>query len=158
MAGEGRVIGDFWKKWRIDPVRNGCWHSADSITGQSEPPTDRHAPRLLAFAVLMSGPGRIRNWGQSGSANSAKIFGAIRTRADELEKEWDRELESRPVRMAQPYEVLIGMKNLGEKTLRELAAALKWIGLKPPAWRPPTKPPKIRTIRSSKSRNMIDIW
>lgn len=41
--------------------------------------------------------------------------------------------------MSQTYESLMTMKNFGEKTLEELRAAIRRLGIEPPAWRPPNR-------------------
>lgn len=44
--------------------------------------------------------------------------------------------------LSQTYDSLMGMKNFGEKTLTEVRAALRKLGLTPPEWK---KPPKVKT-------------
>ena len=58
--------------------------------------------------------------------------------------------------LTQKYADLIEIPNLGEKTLREVRAALKRIGLTPPAWRKPPAPPRLPQARRSK--NPLDFW
>lgn len=49
----------------------------------------------------------------------------------------------------QPYSALIGMKNLGEKTVKEVKAAVVALGLPAPNWK---KPPKAKRPKKRKSK------
>lgn len=46
--------------------------------------------------------------------------------------------------LAQTYASLMAMQNLGETTLAEIKTAVKALGLKPPNWKKPPKPPRRR--------------
>jgi DNA-directed RNA polymerase alpha subunit len=48
----------------------------------------------------------------------------------------------------QTYDTLMGMKNFGEKTLTEVRAALRTLGVTPPDWK---RPPKVRVPKPKKS-------
>lgn len=49
--------------------------------------------------------------------------------------------------LAQTYDSLMGMKNFGEKTLSEVRAALRKLGLTPPEWK---KPPRVKVQKPPK--------
>lgn len=64
--------------------------------------------------------------------------------------------------MTQTWETLMGMKNFGNKTLREVIAAIEKLGLTPPDWKMPPKPKKIpkigKTTKKDKNPWLDDIW
>lgn len=59
--------------------------------------------------------------------------------------------------LAQTYESLIQMKNFGEKTLKEVRAALAKLGLPSPTWKKPHKPKKPARPKRNGS-DMFNIW
>lgn len=60
--------------------------------------------------------------------------------------------------MRQTYESLMKMKNFGEKTLTEVRAAIKKLGLDPPEWTKPPKPKKPPKPRGGKGGSLVDLW
>ena len=60
--------------------------------------------------------------------------------------------------MTQTYASLMGMKNFGEKTLTEVRAAVKKLGLDPPAWKKPPKPKKVPKPRTGNGKSLVDLW
>ncbi len=59
--------------------------------------------------------------------------------------------------LEQTYETLMGMQNLGEKTLDEIREAVKQLGLPAPAWKKPPKPKKPPR-QKGKARDAINFW
>ncbi len=59
--------------------------------------------------------------------------------------------------MVQTHESLMGMKNFGDKTLREVRAAITSLGLTAPEWKKPPKPKKP-PMPKGKVRSVIDLW
>jgi DNA-directed RNA polymerase alpha subunit len=57
--------------------------------------------------------------------------------------------------MTQTYESLMEMKNFGEKTLTEVRAAIQALGLTPPAWKKPKKPPRPP---KADSHGILKLW
>jgi len=60
--------------------------------------------------------------------------------------------------MKQTYEVLMGMKNFGDKTLTEVRDAIKALGLDPPTWAKPPKPVKLPRAKSQGNAIFGDMW
>lgn len=59
--------------------------------------------------------------------------------------------------MAQTYGSLMGMRNFGDKTLTEVRAAIKALGLEPPGWEKPPTPKKIPSPRG-RGKALINWW
>lgn len=59
--------------------------------------------------------------------------------------------------LAQDYESLMKMKNLGDKTLLEIRAALVALGVTPPEWKKPPKPKKFPKARKIGKAN-FELW
>lgn len=61
--------------------------------------------------------------------------------------------------VAQTYETLLGMKNFGEKTLREVKAAVVALGLPAPKWKKPPKEKKPPRPRSrGPGKDLLNLW
>jgi len=60
--------------------------------------------------------------------------------------------------MAQTYDTLMGMKNLGDKTLREIRASLAALGLTAPAWKKPPKEKKPPRPKVERGKDIINLW
>lgn len=60
--------------------------------------------------------------------------------------------------VAQTYESLMGMKNFGEKTLREVRDALAALGLAAPEWKKPPRPKKPPRRRGQARSVIEDPW
>lgn len=59
--------------------------------------------------------------------------------------------------MEQTYETLLVMRNFGEKTLREVRAAITALGLPAPEWKKPPKEKKTPKPRG-RGKNLINMW
>ena len=60
--------------------------------------------------------------------------------------------------MEQTYESLLVMRNFGEKTLREVRAAITALGLTAPEWKKPPKEKKPPKPRGGKGKDLLNMW